>query len=103
MTLPEVKAMLDTLDIGVKYRHSKKKLPTPFIVYYRNKTDPFYADGRTYHTSTPITIELYEDEINMELENKLESLLDEHGLAYKKDEEWIDSENMYQIIYEIEV
>lgn len=103
MTLTEVKTMLNELDIDVKYRYSKKKLATPFITYYRSGSNPFHADGVTYYSATSITIELYVDDIDIELEEKLESLLKENNLAWEKNEEWIASENMYQITYEIEV
>ena len=103
MTLSEVKMMLKELGIDVKYRYSKKVLSPPYIPYYRVGSNAYYADGVTYFASSPIIIELYADDIDILLEERLESLLKEKGLAWEKDEDWIASENMYQITYESEV
>ena len=39
----------------------------------------------------------------MELETRLETVLDRHGLFYEKSEVWIESERMYEVLYEFEI
>jgi hypothetical protein len=50
-----------------------------------------------------LDIELYTDKKAPDLENKLEAVLDARGLFYNKDETWIESEKLYEVLYELEV
>ena len=48
-------------------------------------------------------MELYTDLKDPDLENRLETVLDRHGLFYEKSEVWIESERMYEVLYEFEI
>ena len=45
----------------------------------------------------------YEDEIRYGLEQKLEAMLDTHGIFYDKTEVWIESEKLYEVLYSFEM
>ena len=40
---------------------------------------------------------------DVELEEQVETVLDECGLFYEKSEVWIESENLYEVLYQMEV
>ena len=50
-----------------------------------------------------LDIELYTDAKDPALEEQIESVLDGHEMYYDKDESWIASEKMYEVIYEMEI
>ena len=37
------------------------------------------------------------------MEQKLESVLDKHGIFYEKTETWIESERLYEVLYYFEM
>ena len=39
----------------------------------------------------------------MNLENKVEAVLDEAGIFYNKSEVWIESEKLYEVLYRFEM
>ena len=40
---------------------------------------------------------------DVELEETVEAVLDKHGIFYEKSEVWIESENLYEVLYQMEV
>ena len=50
-----------------------------------------------------VNIELYTDKKDPELEKKLQGLLTESGFVYEKNEAWIESEKLYEVVYEFEM
>ena len=50
-----------------------------------------------------INIELYTDVKSPETENEVEQVLKRHNIYYTKNEVWIASEKMYEVLYEMEV
>lgn len=74
----------------------------PFICYRIPESDNFSADGTVYLDIDVIDIELYTDEKDPKLEKKLQKLLKQYGISYEKSEVWIESERLYEVIYEFE-
>ena len=37
------------------------------------------------------------------IEENVEAVLDKHGLYYSKSEIWIETENLYEVLYQMEV
>lgn len=75
----------------------------PFICYLLTSSDNFLADNTVYYQIQEYDIELYshnKDEIS---ESLIEQALNENGLIWSKSEDFIDSENCYQITYTTEV
>ena len=50
-----------------------------------------------------LDIELYTDLKNPDLEETIEAVLLKHGIFYGKSETWIESEKLYEVLYETEV
>lgn len=104
MTLTEIQTRLETANIPVAYRFfPASSLPhVPFIVWYSDGEAFFYADNRNYKGFHMIAIELYTAQKDEDVEKTLESILD--GIApYTKYEAYIDTNECYQIRYEMEV
>ena len=74
----------------------------PFICYLLPGSDNFAADGRVYYKIDDVHIELYTDYKNTELELKVEEVLDRYNIFYDKSEVWIDSEKLYEVMYQFE-
>ena len=74
----------------------------PFICYLLPNSDNFSADGRAYYKMHGVHIELYTDKKDLALEQKVESVLDGHGIFYNKTEVWIASEKLYEVVYKFE-
>ena len=75
----------------------------PFICYLVPNSDNFSADGRVYYKINEIHIELYTDCKDLSAEQQVEAVLDEHGVFYEKTEVWIESENLYEVLYTFEM
>ena len=75
----------------------------PFLVYLTPGSHNFSADGMVYYRVDQLDIELYTDKKQPEQEAKLEEIFDEAGLFYNKTEQFIRSEQLYEVLYELEV
>ena len=75
----------------------------PFICYLLPQSDNFSADGKVYLKVSNVNIELYTDSKDLAVEQKLETVLDIHGIFYDKTEVWIESEKLYEVLYSFEL
>lgn len=73
------------------------------MVYLFPGTDNFSADGVVYQEIDELNIELYSEEKDPEAEKKIADWLTENGLFFEKQEYYIESEKMFQVIFETEV
>ena len=103
MSLEEIKKLLETTGLPVAYRAFPvgNAPPLPFICYLFSSTNNFNADDVVYQVINRITIELYTESKDPEAENAVEAALKD--LCWEKSEEYLDDEQCYEIIYEIEV
>lgn len=105
MTHQEVMAMLTEMDIPFAYDHfvEGESPEPPFLVFLYSGSNHFAADGRVYFKVNRLNIELYTDKKDVELEETVEAVLDRHGIFYGQSEVWIESENLYEMLYQMEV
>lgn len=105
MTQEEVINMLDEMCIPYAYDHfaEGESVKPPFMVYLYPGENHFPADGRVYFKARRLNIEVYTDKKDMELELKVEDVLSAHEIFYNKSEVWIDSESLYEVLYQMEV
>ena len=98
-------SIMETIGIPYAYDHfAEGESPAPpFICFLSPGSDNFAADGRVYFKINLVHIELYTDEKNLETENHVEAVLDEHGIFYDKTEVWIESERLYEVLYSFEL
>lgn len=105
MTHKEVAEMVKS--IGLPYAYYQFPEGTgqapPFVCFFYSNTDDLYADDSNYQRILVLNVELYTAEKDFDLEDKTEKILSEAGLTYYKEENYIDSEKMWQIAYEMEV
>lgn len=102
--MEELLAILKECGIPSAYDHfAEGESPDPpFICYLLPSSDNFAADGKVYYKINEVHIELYTDIKDLSVEQKLEDALDKHGIFYEKSETWIDSEKLYEVLYQFE-
>lgn len=105
MTHEEVMQMVEKMKLPNAYDHfAEGESPEPpFLVFLYPKADNFSADGVAYFKINRLDIELYTDLKSIELEQQIEAVLDSHGIFYGKSEVWIESEHLYEVLFEMEV
>ena len=103
--MEELVKIIEEMGIPFSYDHfAEGESPAPpFICYLIPNSDNFSADGRVYYKINEIHIELYTDCKDLSAEQKVEAVLDEHGIFYEKTEVWIESENLYEVLYTFEM
>nr|DAT75060.1 MAG TPA: tail completion protein [Caudoviricetes sp.] len=103
--MEKIAAILEKIGLHFAYDHfAEGESPDPpFICYLIPNSDNFSADGRAYYKINEIHIELYTDCKDLSAEQKVEVVLDEHGIFYEKTEVWIESENLYEVLYTFEM
>lgn len=103
--MEQIVKMLDEIGIPFAYDHfAEGESPDPpFICYLSPSSDNFAADGKVYYKINEIHIELYTDCKDLSAEQKVEAVLDEHGIFYEKSEVWIESEKLYEVLYSFEM
>ena len=86
----------------VYYAWPKDQAPAmPYLCYLVAYSANFAADGAVYQEITHYQIELYTPSKNPQVEAQVENAL--QGIFWEKTETWIDTEQCFQILYEIEV
>lgn len=75
----------------------------PFIVYLVDGSDNFGADDIVYKAINRVSIELYSKTKDTASESAIETLLGNLSIYWEKDEVYLDDEQCYEIIYNIEV
>ena len=102
--MDKIISILNEIGLSYAYDHfTEGESPNPpFICYLLPGSDNFAADGRVYYKINDVHIELYTDYKNTELELKVEEVLDRYSIFYNKSEVWIDSEKLYEVLYQFE-
>ena len=108
MTLAEVKEMLEGIDDGafvgkVAYRAfpAEAAPDLPFICVLETATDNFTADSKVYQKRQHVDIEFYSAEKDPDTEIAIETALNDHGIIWDKYEEYIDTEKMVEVVFEV--
>ena len=98
-------AIMDEIGMTYAYHHfAEGEGPDPpFICFLISGSDNFAADGRAYYKIDEIQIELYTDRKDPVLEDRVETVLDGHDIFYRKTEVWIESEKLYEVLYQFEM
>lgn len=105
MTYKQIASMVSS--IGLPYAYYQFPEGTaqapPFVVFFYADTDDLFADDINYQRIATLNIELYTSEKDFATESTVEQILTNNNLTYYKEENYIDSEQMWQIAYEMEV
>ncbi len=103
MILSELKNILDTTGYPVAYDHFESNPEPPYIVYLTPYSTNFGADNKVYSKINHGQIELYTSIKDSGAEQVLENVLDDASIFYEKVETYIESQKLYQVIYEISI
>lgn len=105
MTHAEIRQMVKDIGLPSAYHHfNEGQSPEPpFVVYLFPGSDNFSADGLVYQGIAILDIELYTDKKDIAAEAAVEAMLKKHGFFYEKNETYIETEKMYEVVYEMEV
>lgn len=110
MTLAEVNNMMAeiTQRCGLTdytyYQFADNSAPNlPYLIFYYPSSANDGADNVVWQKINHLNIELYTDNKEFGIENELEAVLTEHGFFYDKTEQFIESEKMFEVLYEMEV
>lgn len=105
MNYEEINEMMLEMGLPFAYHHfSEGESPKPpFLIFLSPGENTFSADNYMYFSVKKLNIELYTDEKSPETEQEIERVLRRHHIFYNKSEVWIESEKLYEILYELEV
>ena len=105
MTYENVIEMLEEAGLPLAYDHfAEGESPEPpFLIFLFPGTDNVFADDTVYQRIDELNIELYTDKKDPETENLIEDILIAHELPYEKSEVWIESEKMYEVLYQTQM
>lgn len=105
MTFKEVALMVDEIGVPSAYYQFKENTEqaTPFVCFFFPNNNDFLADNKSYQRIEHLVIELYTDNKDFEMEANVETVLANHEMVWTRGEEWIDSERMHEVVYEMDV
>ena len=97
--------MLGETGIEYRYHHfeTEEAIVPPFLVWVLPGSNNFIADGIVYQGIQELDLELYTDSKDFDLEKAIESVLKKYEIAWNKTELFIESESLYEVLYEMEV
>ena len=102
--MDELISIMEGIGLPYAYDHfAEGESPSPpFLCFLCPGSNNFGADGGVYYKADEVNIELYTDRKDPEVEQRIETVLDEHGVFYDKTEVWIESERLYEVLYSFE-
>ena len=103
MTQDELYQALKSIGYPVAYGSFPSPVTPPFIIYQFAYSNDMMADNVNYVAIDDFQVELYTDKKDLAAEKKVQDKLKELGLPYRKFETFLDTENLYQILYEIQL
>lgn len=100
--MDNIVAIIEEMGFPCSYSHfAEGKVPEPpYICYCSPNSDNFSADGMVLTKINRINLELYTIKKDITMEQKVEETLDFHGIFYNRTETWIDSEKLYEVLYQ---
>ena len=98
-------AIMEEIGLPFAYHHfAEGESPDPpFICFLYDHDDDLIADNTNYQLIRMLSVELYTDTKDFELEQTVEDVLNANGLVYSKQETYLESERMYMITFEADV
>jgi len=103
VTLIELKSLLDQSGYPVAYSHFNSPPSPPYIMYLVAFSSNFHADNQSYVKIQNAQVELYTEYKDLEAEQALEDVLDQNDIPYDTTETFIETEQLFQKVYEIGV
>ena len=83
------------------YHHFTSPPSPPYIVYLFSYSSNFGADNKVYDAEKNFQVELYTKAKDLTSEALIEGIFDATEIYWDKTETYIESEGLYQVLYEI--
>lgn len=101
----EIKDILSPLGINVEEFSIKDddEIEPYYLVYIKGNTIPVHADGINYFNFVQVRAILDVDDIDHKVVKKLDEILDNNGISFDKDYNYIPDERLFELTYEFEV
>ena len=93
--------LLKSTGLPVAYHHFTSPPSPPYIVYLFSYSSNFGADNKVHSQADNYQVELYTKTKDPAVEALIEGLFDANEIYWDKTETYIDSEGLYQVLYEI--
>lgn len=105
MTYEEVNTMIASVGYPCAYYQFPNNTPQapPFICFFYPNNSDVKADDSNYQKIEHLVIELYTDTKDFDAEAAVETVLANNGMVWTRSETSIDTERMYEVIYEMDV
>jgi hypothetical protein len=108
MTQAQLYQALKSIGFPIVYHHfegtDQNPVPAPpYIVYLFAYSSDLIADNINYAEISNFQVELYTTKKDLQSEALVQNKLKELELPYSKIETYLDTEKMYQVIYEIKL
>ena len=94
-------ALLKTTNLPVAYHHFTSPPSPPYMVYLFSYNSNFGADNKVYDAAKNFQVELYTKTKDLASEKLIEDALNGADVYWEKTEMYIESEGLYQVLYEI--
>ena len=93
--------LLKTTGLPVAYHHFTSPPSPPYVVYLFSYSSNFGADDKVYKAFKNFQVELYTKVKDTASEALIEDVFGANSIYWEKTETYIDSEGLYQVLYEI--
>ena len=93
--------LLKTTGLPVAYHHFTSPPSPPYVVYLFSYSSNFGADNKVYDAAKNFQVELYTKTKDLASEKLIEDALNGADVYWEKTETYIESEGLYQVLYEI--
>ena len=105
MNYSDVKTIIGNTNLpNAYYQFREGEVPDlPYLVWYFPNSRPETADNKIHAQISALNIELYTLNKDFAVEAAVETVLADAGLVWRKSEAFLDDEDMYEILYEMEV
>lgn len=104
MTTAEVKTMIASIGVPFGYyQFPESAQACPYICFFYSGSNDVRADDSNYLKVERLVIELYTKNKDLTLETTVEGVLAQNHLVWTRSEYYIDSEKLYETIYETDV
>ncbi|MCL6573153.1 MAG: hypothetical protein K6T88_15960 [Bacillus sp. (in: Bacteria)] len=95
----DIETWLKRTGLKVSEERFLKPPPLPYIIFTENN-DVSGADDKNCIANRDISVELYSLKVDRISEDLIENLLNEKAIRFKRDRIWIDTEGMFETIYD---
>lgn len=103
MTQAELYQELKNIGLPIKYHHLTDPPSPPYLVYLFSYSNDLIADNQNYQSISNFQVELYSDKKDLSNEKLIEDKFKALRMPYMKIETWIDTEKLFQVVYEIQL